>query len=160
MKAISIQQPYAQLLCEGYKRIEFRTWSPPMKDLGERYLIHASQKYYLDDGLVPQTWWEAHYPFKGGVILGAATLQAIRYYSGYTDRTFERQCEENYVYPSKFNREDTVGWIFQDPVLLKDPLRYKGRLRLFDVPLEGTCWDDIVNTRTKLKDPSEIAGSP
>lgn len=121
---------------EGHKKIEFRTWAPPIKDLGERYLIHASQKYYLEDGLVPDTWWEAHYPFKGGVILGAATLKGIRYYNAYKEETYRRQCRENYVHPEKFKQEDTIGWRFEDPALFKNPVRYKRRLRLFEVPFE------------------------
>ena len=42
MKAISIKQPWAYLICSGIKDIENRTWKCPQKYIGERVWIHAS----------------------------------------------------------------------------------------------------------------------
>ncbi|MFV0587513.1 RNA-binding protein [Bacteroides reticulotermitis] len=42
MRAISVKQPWAYLLCAGIKDIENRTWRLPEKMNGERVLIHAS----------------------------------------------------------------------------------------------------------------------
>lgn len=44
MKAISVKQPWAYLLCAGIKDIENRTWKLPEKYKGERVLIHASRR--------------------------------------------------------------------------------------------------------------------
>ena len=44
MKAISVKQPWAYLLCAGIKPIENRTWELPEKYKGKRVLIHASAK--------------------------------------------------------------------------------------------------------------------
>jgi len=41
MKAISIKNPWAYLICSGIKNIENRTWSTKFKG---RFLIHASRK--------------------------------------------------------------------------------------------------------------------
>lgn len=44
MKAISIKQPWASLIAHGIKDIENRTWPCPKKYIGQRVLIHASQR--------------------------------------------------------------------------------------------------------------------
>lgn len=44
MKAISVKQPWAYLLCSGIKDIENRTWRLPEKMKGQKVLIHASGK--------------------------------------------------------------------------------------------------------------------
>lgn len=44
MKALSVKQPWAHLLCSGIKDIENRTWRLPEKYIGQRVLIHASAK--------------------------------------------------------------------------------------------------------------------
>jgi hypothetical protein len=43
MRALSIRQPYAELILRGIKPIEFRT--RPTKIIGERFYIYASQKW-------------------------------------------------------------------------------------------------------------------
>jgi predicted transcriptional regulator len=43
MRALSIRQPYAELILRGIKPIEFR--SRPTKIIGERFYIYASQQW-------------------------------------------------------------------------------------------------------------------
>jgi hypothetical protein len=43
MRALSIRQPYAELILRGIKPIEFR--SRPTKVIGERFYIYASQQW-------------------------------------------------------------------------------------------------------------------
>ena len=43
MRALSIRQPYAELILRGIKPIEFR--SRPTKRIGERFYIYASQQW-------------------------------------------------------------------------------------------------------------------
>ncbi len=43
MRALSIRQPYAELILRGIKTIEFR--SRPTKIIGERFYIYAGQKW-------------------------------------------------------------------------------------------------------------------
>lgn len=42
MKVLSVQQPWASLICTGVKDVENRTWQP--KEVPGRILIHASAK--------------------------------------------------------------------------------------------------------------------
>jgi len=44
LKAISVKQPWAYLICAGMKPIENRTWPLPEKYKGERVFIHTSGK--------------------------------------------------------------------------------------------------------------------
>lgn len=44
MKAITLKQPWAHLICVGIKDIENRTWKCPEKYIGKRVLIHSSSK--------------------------------------------------------------------------------------------------------------------
>jgi hypothetical protein len=43
MRALSIRQPYAELILRGIKPNEFR--SRPTKRIGERFYIYASQQW-------------------------------------------------------------------------------------------------------------------
>lgn len=43
MRALSIRQPYAELILRGIKRIEYR--SRPTKIIGERFYIYAARKW-------------------------------------------------------------------------------------------------------------------
>lgn len=43
MKAISLHQPWAELVMSGEKKIETRSWMPPRALVGERIAIHASR---------------------------------------------------------------------------------------------------------------------
>ena len=57
MRALSIRQPYAELILRGIKPIEFR--SRPTKIIGERFYIYASQqwaagKLFLEGCRLPQ----------------------------------------------------------------------------------------------------------
>ena len=52
MRALSIRQPYAELILRGIKRIEYR--SRPTRILGERFHIYASKKRAAGSGPVRQ----------------------------------------------------------------------------------------------------------
>ena len=43
MKAITLHQPYAQLIADGRKPYETRSWPPPRDLIGNRIAIHAGQ---------------------------------------------------------------------------------------------------------------------
>ena len=48
MKALTVKQPFAHLICVGIKDVENRTWKCPEKYIGKRVLIHSSSKRGLD----------------------------------------------------------------------------------------------------------------
>jgi len=58
MRALSIRQPYAELILRGIKRIEYR--SRPTRIVGERFWIYAAGKWPVAGGRLPlkpkQVW--------------------------------------------------------------------------------------------------------
>jgi hypothetical protein len=83
-------QPWASLivggpLAAGTKRVENRTWHPPLSMIGQRFAIHASKKLDMDafrmlapggsDPLERELWPYAHpADFPRAAIIGMATL--------------------------------------------------------------------------------------
>lgn len=44
MKALTIWQPWASLIIEGWKPREFRSWAAPSSVVGSRIVIHAAKR--------------------------------------------------------------------------------------------------------------------
>jgi len=105
MKALSIKQPWASLIVEGIKDIENRTWKCPQKYIGQRVLIHASQKpvkfYGLGDILTKEQFDSLNgsiEPFMGnycGYIIGSVEIVdcVINHTSIWAEKT-ETNCSE------------------------------------------------------------------
>ena len=70
MRALSIRQPYAELILRGIKRIEYR--SRPTKIIGERFYIYASRKWAGVNGHDAGDIAPGDAPT--GVIVGTATI--------------------------------------------------------------------------------------
>ena len=49
MYAITLWQPYAQLIADGVKQYETRSWKPPWHLLGKRIAIHAAKRKITTD---------------------------------------------------------------------------------------------------------------
>jgi len=105
MRALSIRQPYAELILRGIKRIEYR--SKPTHIIGERFYIYASKKEsavagnqlpvkaWSDDLQVamPPAWMielaeqmkliEADALLPKGVIVGSAVIEKCEEVAGY-----------------------------------------------------------------------------
>jgi len=73
MRALSIRQPYAELILRGEKTIEYR--SRPTRIIGERFYIYASRKWAgmdaLDDCSTPMQPDQ----LPTGVIVGSAIIR-------------------------------------------------------------------------------------
>jgi len=123
MKALSIQPPWPWLILKGIKPVENRTWCCAHRG---PLLIHASKGW-------DQAGYEwilremnmydiARFPDKEDHIFGAIQGRVIM-----TD------CVRTHPSPWFFGK---YGFIFKDPVSFYEPIPYKGRLGLFDVPDE------------------------
>ena len=51
MYAITLLQPYAQLIADGVKPYETRSWKPPGHLIGQRIVIHAAKRKVRSPGL-------------------------------------------------------------------------------------------------------------
>ena len=70
MRALSIRQPYAELILRGIKRIEYR--SRPTRIIGERFYIYAARKPGDLSGFEQLECEPGDLPT--GVIVGTATI--------------------------------------------------------------------------------------
>lgn len=70
MKAITVCQPWAELIVSGVKPIENRTWQTPYRG---RLAIHAgkSKKYYDIDAIDWQNHYKVNLPMPDNVAFGA-----------------------------------------------------------------------------------------
>ena len=121
MKAISIQQPYADLILTGQKDIENRTWKLPSWILNKRVYVHAGKIW---DGYKDDNWAETfgiyNDPARRGMILGEVTF--IECVSASTIKGFSQWFYGPY------------GWVIENPVRYDKPIPYKGQLGFFEVP--------------------------
>ena len=73
MKALSLKQPFAELIVSGKKKIELRSWNTNFR--GE-FLVHASAK---PDAEAMKRFGYVNLPT--GAIVGKATLVNVKYYA-------------------------------------------------------------------------------
>ena len=155
MKAISVKQPWAYLLCAGIKNIENRTWELPEKYKGERVLIHASGKtdkepYMLfDDAQIEAIGNDimdvvASY-HNTSAIIGSVVFTdcVINHQSVWADKTHMAKLGEHELpsclYPPY---KPIYNWVSSDPILFDVPIPAKGKLSFWDYPNIGCEQDE------------------
>lgn len=133
MKTLSIQQPWAEMICRGIKDVENRTWKPA--EMPGRILIHAASKKVTRNffNTIPEEW-ESHISnnqmmgnlpdfsdMETGAIIGYVTVTA---FEDETDSVWDAGSE-------------AIKWKLEDAWLFDEPIRnVKGKLNLFDYPLD------------------------
>jgi hypothetical protein len=154
MKGLSIQQPWAWLICAGYKDVENRTWSTKFRG---RIYVHASKKVDFDSWL---------YIWKNPDVYGIDTDEFIESEFYRNQRKIEESAgsiigeidvvdckfrfgEENDNLYSLWHVPGQYGFILKNPVLYKKPIPYKGHLGFFEVELP------TANSCPILKKPAE-----
>ncbi len=117
MKALSLKQPWAELLISGKKKIEIRKWNTSFRG---KFLVHASkspdkkalEKFNLKD-------------IKYGAIIGKAELAEIKKYKD--DDEFEKD-NSLHLANSSFGR---YGFIIKNPERIA-PISCPGKLNFWD----------------------------
>lgn len=128
MKTLTVKQPWASLIIEGYKRFEFRTWKSNYR--GE-FLIHAGKT--LDK--------EAFERFKDllpeelplGKIIGKVTLvDCIK-----CDKEFKEKClkENNRVY-EKSSFQERYAFQLDNVVKFDKYIEASGKLSFWEFNIE------------------------
>jgi hypothetical protein len=120
IKALSVRQPWAELILSGRKRIEVRGWSvtyrgPVWLHAGQREDIEAEQHFGLTE------------LFTGGFV-GLVLLLDILPFSA--DRWEKWRSQHCVLGPAPAK---AFAWMLSDPRRLIPPLPAAGRLHLFDV---------------------------
>lgn len=147
MKAISVKQPWAYLICAGIKDVENRTWKCPQKYIGERVLIQASAKAwtwhsvlnYLTDKtarIFEQMGFNGKWlrNLQTSAIIGSVVIKdcVINHPSVWAEKTT--------IWPPKSGipKETIYNWVLSDPILFDKPiLGVKGKLSFWDYDLKG-----------------------
>ena len=151
MKAITVKQPWASLICtprkedpaKGIKDIENRTWKCPSKYIGKRILIHSSGKsvnigLYFNAPFTRAQWAEMNIDenFRNkcngntlkflpkSVIIGSVKIVdcVINHPSIWADETKK-------IHPPIYN------WVLADPILFPEPIPAKGKLSFWNFEL-------------------------
>ena len=130
MKVLSVQQPWASLICAGIKDVENRTWKAAK--VPGRILIHASSKKVTKNFFagIPEhivSFINNEISFGNFPELEALPTSAI---VGYVTVTAFEEGEVNSIWSDgpgviKWKLED--AWMFDEPIL-----NVKGKLNLFD----------------------------
>lgn len=106
MKALSIKQPYAELIVSGKKKIELRKWNTNFR--GE-FLVHASKN---PDKLALKEFNLDNLPL--GVIVGKVTLKEVKHYSS------EKECEKDKELHLADGDFGNYGFILDNPKRIKE----------------------------------------
>lgn len=122
MKALSLKQPWAELILQDRKTIEIRKWNTRFRG---RFLIHASlqpNKGQLERfGIVS--------PQLGSIVGEAELVDVIMYATKEAfDADFDKHLATTYVFDKKL-----YGFVLKN-VKRVTPKQLKGRLNFFEVP--------------------------
>ena len=120
MKALSIKQPYAELILQGKKKIELRKWNTSLR--GEFY-VHSSR---IPDKVAMEKFEFNELLF--GFIVGKVTLTNVKKYNNET----EHKKDNNLHLASSI--WGSYGFVLEKPERIK-PISYKGQLNFFEVKL-------------------------
>lgn len=128
--ALSIRQPWAELLVKGIKSIEIRTWAPPAKNIGKRILIHTGKsKSDTPDEVLRMTY---NYNLYQGAFIGSAVLAGFREYNEYSRWVID---QNEHLNPVEWFEEGIYGFRFIEQYEFEQPIPFKGQLNFFEVNL-------------------------
>lgn len=138
MKALSIKQPWAWLICKGYKDIENRDWFIGRKVASGavNFTIPLPMRIYVHAGKQPDFTWDGEDLIKKN--LSREQFNDYRTWSNYfvfgaiigeVDITGCVTESESPWFVGKY------GFILTNPKLYDKPIPYKGRLGFFEVNL-------------------------
>ena len=124
MKVLTIRQPWATLIMQGYKRFEFRSWQTKYRgDL----LIHAGKG--IDKEAMKRLAKYIPKDMPTGKILGKVTLvDCIK-----CDENFKEMClKENKDIYTESSFKENYGWQLENIEVFDKPIEAKGKLSLWE----------------------------
>ena len=135
MKAISLQNPWAQLVVSGFKTVEAKTWTTDYR--GELLICSkARSDKSLEKAVLDVIEEETDLAFEqseffvNGAVLGKVQLVDIRPLT-------EDDLEKSWMDPAELEAAETplYAWVFDNAEPIAEPIEVKGKPRLFDVEL-------------------------
>lgn len=125
MKCLSVSQPYADLIVQGKKTIELRTWNTKYR--GE-FLVHAPSKIKKD---ACKKLGMDETKLRTGVIIGKAEIYDVKTYNS----VFELKSDFKKHFAIEEFLRHRYGFLLRKPLGLRIPIQYKGSLGFFNVNL-------------------------
>ena len=119
MKALSLKQPWAELILQGKKTIETRKWNTNFRG---SFYIHASKN--IDKDMIAEL---KSFNITRGALIGKANLTEVKEYK--SEKDFHKDDKKHLAKNLKFRK---YGFILSDITRIK-PIPYKGQLNFFNV---------------------------
>ena len=123
MKVLTIKEPWASLIINGYKEYEFRSWKTNYRG---KILIHAGLTLESD---VADRFSIYNINYNMGNIIGEATLvDCIK-----VDENFNQELIKiNPIVYAKSNHVETYAWKLENIKKYEKPIPIKGKLGLWN----------------------------
>ncbi len=124
MKALSMKQPVPELILQGKKTIELRTWNTKFRG---KFYLHASlgeiKGFNIDTKNLP----------KGAIVGSAELVDVIKF----NTLKHLRQFQDKHLARDKdwFKSGSTYGFLLKNPKRLETPIQYKGQLNFFEAKI-------------------------
>ena len=123
MKALTIKQPWAQLIIDGYKKYEFRSWKTKYRG---KILIHAGMSLERD---MVSRFKEYNLEYVMGAIIGEVTLEDCIL----VDEKFNKELREiDPIVYGRSNHIETYAWKLSNVIKYEEPILIKGKLGLWN----------------------------
>jgi hypothetical protein len=123
MKAISIHQPWADLIVDGKRRLEIRKWATRYRGI---LLIHAALTF---------DWAECDRlgitPSAKGASIGLAELVSIH---KLTEQEWDALRSLHLEVGARPYGDNTFGWFLENASRFNQIIPFRGALGLFDIP--------------------------
>ena len=124
MKVLTIREPWASLIINGYKKYEFRSWKTNYRG---KILIHTSQKIEKE---MLSRFKDYNLNCIGGAIIGEAELTDCIL----VDENFNQNLRkiDNVVY-GRSNHVEKYAWKLENVKKYDEPISMKGKLGLWNI---------------------------
>ena len=136
MKCFSVSQPYANLIINGKKTIELRTWNTKFR--GD-FLVHSPLRVKTD---ACERLGIDKTKLKTGVIIGKVELYDVKVYNSLGEIKSDY---ENHLASEEFFHH-RYGFLLRNPQELRIPIPYKGSLGFFEARLHSRITENDVKS--------------
>ena len=123
MKVLTIKEPWASLIINGYKKYEFRSWKTKYRG---KILIHAGMSLEKD---AAKRFSEYNLEYYKGAIIGEATITDCIL----VDTKLNEELRKiNPLVYAKSNHVETYAWKLENIKKYDKPIYIKGKLGLWN----------------------------
>lgn len=120
MKCLTVKQPWASLIVNGYKKFEFRSWKTNYRG---KILIHAGLSMENSE-----RFNEYNLDYNRGMIVGEAEIVDCIL----VDKNFDQELREKNKLVYDHNHIGLYAWKLEKIVKYDNPIQAKGQLGLWE----------------------------